>query len=159
MSEDHRVRGAGRGYVFLAAACLAGTALVSGCSNWKQSLGLAPTMPDEFAVELRAPLMLPPDFDLRPPEPGAPRPQEKSMDQQAEQVIDQAGPGAPGKQASNFRLRDAENELPTIGGQRADPNGMVADQSLSSKLLGYGDTGAAGATVDKRTTTPLTGVY
>jgi hypothetical protein len=30
--------------------------------------------PDEFAVVKRAPLIVPPDFDLRPPDPGAPRP-------------------------------------------------------------------------------------
>ena len=30
--------------------------------------------PDEFAVVRRAPLIVPPDFDLRPPDPGAPRP-------------------------------------------------------------------------------------
>ena len=34
--------------------------------------------PDEFAVVTRAPLSLPPDFDLRPPRPGAARPNESS---------------------------------------------------------------------------------
>ena len=32
---------------------------------------------------------------------------------------------------------------------------MVGSQSLSNKLLDYGDTGNAGATVGKRDTTPL----
>ncbi|MGH7063561.1 MAG: DUF3035 domain-containing protein, partial [Stellaceae bacterium] len=74
-------------------------------------------MPDEFAVESRAPLTIPPDFDLRPPEPGAARPQEKSTSQQAEQVIDQAGPGGAGtKEAADFRLRSSPDELPDLGG-------------------------------------------
>tara|TARA_A100001037_G_scaffold304810_1_gene342866 strand:+ start:746 stop:1285 length:540 start_codon:yes stop_codon:yes gene_type:complete len=34
--------------------------------------------PDEFAVVTRAPLSLPPDYDLRPPRPGAARPNENS---------------------------------------------------------------------------------
>ena len=37
--------------------------------------------------------------------------------------------------------------------------GIVGSQSLSSKLLDYGDTGNTGATVDKRATTPLKNVY
>jgi hypothetical protein len=102
------------------------------------------------------------DFELRPPQPGATRPQEKSADQQAKQLIEQAGPGEPGKQASDFRLRRSEDGLPDIGarsGQAPDPNAAVADQSLSSKLLGHDGTTEAGGAVEKRETTPLKGVY
>jgi len=156
----HQVRGAGRGLAAVSILCLAGSSLIAGCSDFKRSIGLEPTLPDEFAVESRAPLTIPPDFDLRPPTPGAPRPQEKSSDQQARQLIEQAGPGEPGKQASDFRLRRSEDGLPDIGrrsGQAPDPNAAVADQSLSSKLLGYD--GSGGGAVDKRETTPLKGVY
>lgn len=161
MLQYRPVCGAGRAEIMLAFACLAGTALLSGCSDLKQAIGLDPTMPDEFAVESRAPLTVPPDFNLRPPEPGAPRPQEESAEKQAEQIMEQAGPGDAGKQASDMRLRSAENGLPNIGGngQTPDPSGTVGSQSLSSKLLDYGDTGNTGATVDKRDTTPLKGVY
>lgn len=161
MSDEYRGHRAGRRMVALAVVCLAGTAFGTGCTDFKRMVGLEPTLPDEFAVELRAPLTIPPDFDLRPPEPGAARPQEKSTGQQAEQVIDQAGPGGAGtKEAADFRLRRSPDELPDLGGpQRPNPNGVVADQSLSAKLLGYGDTGAAGATVEKRETTPLKGIY
>ena len=34
--------------------------------------------PDEFAVVTRAPLSMPPDYGLRPPRPGAARPNETS---------------------------------------------------------------------------------
>ena len=39
--------------------------------------------PDEFAVQRQAPLVIPPDFSLVPPEPGAPRPADDSAGQQA----------------------------------------------------------------------------
>jgi hypothetical protein len=160
MIEFRRVRGASRVAVSSSLLCLIGASLVAGCSDFKQMLGIDQTMPDEFAVESRAPLTIPPDFNLRPPEPGAPRPQEKSAEQQAEQIMEQAGPGAPGKQASDLGLRSAENGLPNIGNSQApEASGTVGAQSLSSKLLDYGDTGNAGATVDKRDTTPLKGIY
>ncbi|KLE34381.1 DUF3035 domain-containing protein [Aurantiacibacter luteus] len=39
--------------------------------------------PDEFAVQRQAPLVIPPDFHLVPPAPGAPRPVEGTASQQA----------------------------------------------------------------------------
>src|SRR5215831_9885544 len=156
MSMSHPIRGAGRSLLGSAVA----TALaLAGCSDFKQAVGLEPTMPDEFAVESNPPLVVPPDFDLRPPAPGAPRPQELSMAKQAEQVIDQAGPGNPGQQASPFRLRRDPSGLGPPGPQAPNPNAAVAADSLSSKLLGYSGTGNAGATVEKRETEPLKGVY
>ena len=140
--------------------CLTCALLIAGCTDLKKAIGLERTSPDEFAVESRAPLTIPPDFELRPPSPGAPRPQEKAANQQAKQAIEQAGPGEPGKQAPDFRLRRSEDGLPDIGrrsAQAPDPNAAVADQSLSSKLLGYD--GASGGAVEKRETTPLKGVY
>ena len=161
MSKYHLLRDAGRGHLALRFACLVGAASLCACSDFKQIIGLDPTIPDEFAVESRAPLTIPPDFNLRPPEPGAPRPQENSTQKQAQQIMEQAGPGVPGKQAADLRLRSSENGLPNIGGnsQAPDPSGMVGSQSLSNKLLDYGDTGNAGATVEKHNTTPLKGVY
>jgi hypothetical protein len=155
-------RGAGRGLFALSFVCLAGASLLPGCTDLKRSIGLEKTSPDEFAVESRAPLEMPPDYQLRPPQPGATRPQEKSPGQQARQMIEQAGPGEPGKQAPDFRLRRAEDGLPDIGapsGQSPDPNAVVGEQSLSSKLLGYDGANGPAAPVEKRETTPLKGVY
>ena len=39
--------------------------------------------PDEFAVSRQAPLVVPPDFALTPPNPGAPRPQDSDASSQA----------------------------------------------------------------------------
>ena len=161
MTEYRRLRGAGRNLVSFCIVCLGGVSLLCGCTDFKQMIGMDQSMPDEFAVELRAPLTVPPDFDLRPPEPGAPRPQEKTAEQQAEQAMEQAGPGEPGKQAADLRLRGSGG-LPDIGpsnAQAPDQNAIVGSQSLSNKLLTSGATDTAGATVEKRETTPLKGIY
>lgn len=51
--------------------------LVAACSgDVGRTFGLTRDPPDEFLVTTRAPLSLPPDYALRPPRPGAPRPQE-----------------------------------------------------------------------------------
>jgi hypothetical protein len=39
--------------------------------------------PDEYAVSRQAPLVVPPDFSLAPPNPGAPRPQDVDSSKQA----------------------------------------------------------------------------
>jgi len=59
------------GAASLSAALLAALAL-GGCGGVRQTLGLVRTSPDEFAVVAKPPLVLPPDFGLRPPVPGAP---------------------------------------------------------------------------------------
>ena len=43
--------------------------------------------PDEFAVQRQAPLVVPPDFNLVPPAPGAPRPSEGSAAAQTLDVL------------------------------------------------------------------------
>lgn len=48
--------------------------LLSGCAG--RSLGRSG--PDEFAVARQAPLVIPPDYALKPPQPGAARPQDNA---------------------------------------------------------------------------------
>src|SRR6266478_1487913 len=81
-------------------ACLCASLLLLGCSDLRRVVGLDRVAPDEFSVESRAPLTIPPEFNLRPPQPGAPRPQEGTAADKARKVIDTAGPGEPGKQAT-----------------------------------------------------------
>ena len=71
--------------------------------------------PDEFAVQRQAPLVVPPDFSLTPPAPGAPRPIEGTASEQAldalfggpaqrsaveTSAIDRAGVAEPGIRTS-----------------------------------------------------------
>lgn len=63
--------------------------LMTGCTGDKlaRTFGLTRDSPDEYTVTTRAPLSMPPDYNLRPPRPGAPRPQEQSERQQAEEAL------------------------------------------------------------------------
>lgn len=63
--------------------------LLTGCGgdSLSRTFGLTRDAPDEFTVTTRAPLSMPPDYNLRPPRPGAPRPQEQSSQQQAEEAL------------------------------------------------------------------------
>ena len=49
------------------------TCMVSGCDETRRVFGQTKLAPDEFTVYRRAPLNIPPDFSLRPPNPGAKR--------------------------------------------------------------------------------------
>jgi predicted small secreted protein len=69
------------------AAALAVSALLGGCGQIRGALGYDKDAPDEFQVVARAPLALPPNYDLRPPEPGTARPQELSPTDAAAQRI------------------------------------------------------------------------
>jgi hypothetical protein len=71
---------------FLLLALLPGLA---GCGNGDvlRSFGLSRDAPDEFVVTARAPLSMPPTYMLRPPQPGASRPQELQPPNAAEAAL------------------------------------------------------------------------
>ena len=123
------------------------------CADLRRAIGMDRVGPDEFMVESRAPLTIPPEFDLRPPQPGALRPQEATAADKARKVIDTAGPGEPGKRAT------AALKVPAggVAGVQPDPTQQVGEQSLAAKLLGANDNAPAGAT-EKRETQTLKGV-
>ncbi|KAF0179507.1 MAG: DUF3035 domain-containing protein [Hyphomonadaceae bacterium] len=81
------------------AACVA----VTGCgSGFRQAMGVEKVAPDEFRVVTRAPLVVPPDYALRPPRPGDPRPQELRPDGQARAAVfgqDVGAEATPGERA------------------------------------------------------------
>lgn len=54
---------------------------LAGCGgdSLRDTLGYGKSAPDEFAIVTKAPLVIPPDYSLRPPQPGAPRPQEMEI--------------------------------------------------------------------------------
>lgn len=57
--------------VFVVAVLGLGLVQLSACDSLRQAAGLTKTSPDEFAVVTKAPLIVPPDFNLKPPQPGA----------------------------------------------------------------------------------------
>jgi hypothetical protein len=97
------------------------TLSLSGCGEAKRALGFEKTPPDEFQVVQRAPLTLPPDFSLRPPAPGATRPQDSTTREQARQALTgtrQVTPiGTQGRSSGDvalLRRAGAENIQPDI---------------------------------------------
>ena len=70
---------------------VAGAALALGACDVAKTLGIDREGPDEFQVLRRAPLTVPPDFRLRPPSPGAVRPQEQPPRDRTRQALAGAG--------------------------------------------------------------------
>jgi Protein of unknown function (DUF3035) len=73
---------------FLALGLFALPALLGACTvGTREALGLTKRSPDEFEVVSNAPLSMPPDYGLRPPTPGSARPQEGTVQAQAQQIV------------------------------------------------------------------------
>ena len=85
--------------VVAASLLAAGLLTLTGCggmSGLTRTFGLTRDAPDEFSVTTQAPLSMPPDMSIRPPRPGAPRPQDVSDSSQAEAaLVPQTSLGAP----------------------------------------------------------------
>ena len=56
---------------------------LAGCSSIGKTFGIGKNPPNEFEVVSKAPLVVPPDYNLKPPRPGEPRPQDLTPTQQA----------------------------------------------------------------------------
>ncbi len=95
------------------------SAALSGC-GFGRALGDNKNPPDEFAIATKAPLVVPPDYSLRPPKPGEARPQERSASRRAQEAL----------------LGDVAVDPPTFGEQvlvqRA--GGALADQNIRALL-------------------------
>jgi hypothetical protein len=126
--------------VATAALLMAGLGLsgltLSGCQSTRSALGMTKVVPDEFAVVTKAPLVVPPDYALRPPSPGEPRPQELQPESAARVAL------------LNERSAEARSDgervlVAKAGGDKADPmiRWVVDDQfgDLAHKEPGFAD--------------------
>ena len=94
-----------------------GAMTLSACETAQEQLGLTREAPDEFKVVKRAPLEMPPSYSLRPPRPGAARPQEQAtVDEARETVIGNVGAQATTPAGSESVL------LQAAGATNSDPN-------------------------------------
>ncbi len=75
--------------------------------------------PDEFAVQRQAPLVVPPDFALVPPAPGAPRPMDQSTAAQAQSAL--FGPAAPRSGVETSVNQLSGQAAPSIRSTVGDP--------------------------------------
>jgi hypothetical protein len=114
-------------------ALFAGMAVLalSGCGASRGIFGRSG--PDEYQVARSAPLVVPPDFALVPPKPGAARPQDTDVQAQALQAL--FGGPAPRSVAESATL-NAANNARADGGIRSsvgDPGTSVVDKGAVTR--------------------------
>ena len=97
---------------------------LAGCTGVKESMGAAKQSPDETAITTRAPLVVPATFELKAPQPGAPRPQDADVASAAQKVL-----GGPAKQTAATQGEQAL--LTASGAEKADP---TVRQELRSEV-------------------------
>ncbi|TPG12013.1 DUF3035 domain-containing protein [Sphingomonas oligophenolica] len=99
---------------------LATVALLSGCGK----RGYDRARPDEFAVARQAPLVIPPDFALVPPQPGVARVQDSTSQQQTLEAL--FGSNTARSAVENATINQA-------GGDAADPGirSLVGDAATN----------------------------
>jgi hypothetical protein len=104
--------------------------------------------PDEFAVQRQAPLVVPPDFSLVPPQPGAPRPAEGTAAQQALQAL--FGGPAPRSAVETSALNRAGTADPGIRSAVGSPTTFTVDKGTTTQAIlaaPEGDGQAASASI------------
>ena len=72
--------------IYLMAIVAAGAAL-SGCDQLRNTLGLDHYQADPFRIPVNPPLSMPPDYNLRPPVPGAPNPGDVNHKEKAQEKM------------------------------------------------------------------------
>ena len=107
------------------AACLASCGAGGGVFNRDR--------PDEFAVQRQTPLVVPPDFSLTPPQPGAPRPAEGTASQQALDAL--FGGPAPRSAIETSALERAGTAEPGIRTVVGDPATNIVDKGATTRTI------------------------
>src|SRR4029078_3687721 len=85
-----------------------------GCQSTQKALGMSKVTPDEFRVVTKAPLVVPPDYALRPPAPGEPRPQELQPESAARNAL-------LGQREAEQRSDGEKMLVAKAGAEKADP--------------------------------------
>src|SRR6185369_1464233 len=99
--------------VIVATALVAAVGLTA-CQSTRKSLGMTKVNPDEFRVVTKAPLVVPPDYALRPPAPGKPRPQELQPESAARNAL-------LGQRDAETRTDGEKLLVAKAGADKADP--------------------------------------
>ncbi len=129
---------------------MAAAMALSACTHTKATGFGNRNAPNEFAVTRQPPLVIPPDYALRPPRPGAPRPQEIGASAQALAVM--FGGTAPTSSGQDA-LVNAAGGAPDAGVRSGagDPDTAVVDKGTTTKDIlsapsGSPDSGTATTT-------------
>lgn len=130
--------------MLLGAALLAAALSLSACTSVKKELGVDRNSPDEFLVIKRAPLTLPPDYMLRPPEnPGESSPAAEAAGTVETSLMGETRtPASMG--ASDKALLDkigAPSADPDIRRQIDEENGYISleNRTVADKLIFWND--------------------
>ena len=107
-----------------------GAFLLASCGS---SGVLGRERPDEFAVQRQAPLVIPPDFELVPPQPGAPRPAEGTAAQQALDAL--FGGPAPRSAVETSALQRAGEAAQGIRSAVGDPGTFTVDKGTTTQAI------------------------
>jgi hypothetical protein len=121
--------------VIVAAAALVAVGL-AGCQSTQRALGMSKVTPDEFRIVTKAPLIVPPDYGLRPPAPGEPRPAELQPESAARNAM-------LGQRDSENRSQGEKLLVARAGAEKADPliRYVVDDEfgDIAHKEKGFAD--------------------
>ncbi len=134
-------KGFARRLALTLAAALALLAVPTGCGGLKSALGLGKSSPDEFAVVRHAGLAVPPNFDLRPPEPGAARPQAISPREDARKaVVGEQPQAATAAGATGLARRTpGESALLRQSGAQDSPRNIREVVRIEAAAIGHQD--------------------
>ncbi|MDO7844516.1 DUF3035 domain-containing protein [Sphingomonas immobilis] len=123
--------------------------LLSGCA--RQRIGRT-SGPDEYAVARQAPLVIPPDFSLAPPQPGAARANDISPNAQALDALFGGAAARSGAETATIGAAGADSDDPGIRSSVDDPGTTVVDKGSTTRDLvaaPQGDGQAARASTSK----------
>lgn len=129
---------------------------LSGCGNdLSRTFGITRDAPDEFQVTTRAPLSMPPDYTLRPPRPGASRPQEATAQADAEAaLVPQAALAPPGRSSPGQQalVQAAGRAAPGDIRRRVEADAALDSpgRSITDRLLFWRTPPTPGVAVDAR---------
>ncbi len=118
-----------RSYKTLFGLVLLGFSLTA-CGQTKEMLGLNKSAPDEFAVYSRAPLSLPPDYSLKPPRPGADRPNIEAESSKAERAL----LGRQGRSVKPDTIGDYKNMSPGLKSILEQSGATQANASIRNTI-------------------------
>lgn len=122
----------------LRAAALVGVAALSltGCDTIRSAAGMDKSAPDEFAVLTKAPLVIPPDYNLRPPRPGAVPTNQVEPTESAESALFGNDPATIAAQLPNTYSESEKLLLANAGVQNTDPQIRQHLASDNKAMLG-----------------------
>jgi hypothetical protein len=147
-----------RTYLRLAVLGVCAAALM-GCQSIRDAAGLGKAGPDEFAVVTKQPLVIPPEYNLRPPRDGAPPTNQVAPTDAAQSALFDNDPATAAKYVTGDFSQAEKLLLAQTGAISTDPairqevasdgrSMEAADDAFTQKMLFWQDKKVPGENVD-----------